>query len=579
MLRRLQAFLVVGVWTVAMPAAAQDPVDDPGPADATPAPEGAAPAAPDEPAGEPAAEPAEEPMEEALPSAPVGAAPTAPTGPAAEAAPTGVEPAAPALAEAADPGTGLKAWRMGLTGYFRAPMAMGISNRPGPDDLEGNPALQVSYGPNRTIDANYYSFAYTRLQEQDWVELFVTAKREHVEAAVGWMGYWFQSAGFRNPDAGWFPSVARLTIDTNFGVTGPVKPKLALTGGSWWPRFGYFEKYDTYTLGQFRQLGAQLKFSVALPNGITLNNSAGFGTGRDGSFVYQINPPIYGAKTGLNLIQYEHLQFTFKEYVDVGLHVNTQWTRDPNLTPQVIPGKAYSDVAKAHLTTVGGELGLRAPYAGRLWLSPSVVSVRNGWALANNGTEVMHSLGGAGFATNYMGWTNSPADSTGTGRTFNFGALYENTLSSVLGKTPGATPEVTLNVFGLLAAAKLDLPAGSLITQDSIRQLKYGADVELQALKWLGIMARYDEVVYDLEHSGYVFSAITPRLTFSSHFLSGESIYIQYSRYRYGDRMLLAGQWPWGQQLVAGNDIIQNGPYARQKPDMDVIKFQANVAF
>jgi hypothetical protein len=30
---------------------------------------------------------------------------------------------------------------------------------------------------------------------------------------------------------------------------------------------------------------------------------------------------------------------------------------------------------------------------------------------------------------------------------------------------------------------------------------------------------------------------------------------------------------------VAGSDIIQSGPYAGQKPDMDVVKLQATVAF
>jgi hypothetical protein len=92
-------------------------------------------------------------------------------------------------------------------------------------------------------------------------------------------------------------------------------------------------------------------------------------------------------------------------------------------------------------------------------------------------------------------------------------------------------------------------------------------------------MLRFDEVNYNLDHSGYIFSAITPRVTFSSHYLSGESIYIQYSRYRYGDQMTLGGKWPWSLPMVAGSDIIQSGPYAGQKPDMDVVKLQATVAF
>jgi hypothetical protein len=140
-------------------------------------------------------------------------------------------------------------------------------------------------------------------------------------------------------------------------------------------------------------------------------------------------------------------------------------------------------------------------------------------------------------------------------------------------------PEVTLNAFGLFTDISLDLPETSIITQDKMGQFKYGADVELQALEWLAFMLRWDEVNYNLDHAGYIFSAITSRVTFSSHYLSGERIYLQYSRYRYGDNMVLSGRWPWGIPMVAGSDILQGGTYSGHKPDMDVVKLQAEVSF
>jgi hypothetical protein len=209
-----------------------------------------------------------------------------------------------------------------------------------------------------------------------------------------------------------------------------------------------------------------------------------------------------------------------------------------------------------------------------------MVSVKNGWALGEAGVEVMHSLSAEGLAANYLAWTGSLPDSTGTGKLLNVGFLYENSLSGISGDPKGTVPDVTLNVFGLFSDVTLELPAGSEVDIDRLGQFKYGADVELQALDWLGVMLRWDEVNYNLGSPGYVFSAITPRLTFSSNFLSGESIYIQYSRYRYGDRMVLAGKWPWGTPLVAGTDIFQGAPaYVGEKPDMDVVKVQASVAF
>ena len=236
-------------------------------------------------------------------------------------------------------------------------------------------------------------------------------------------------------------------------------------------------------------------------------------------------------------------------------------------------------VQSSHLTVLGLEANVRAPYAGHLWISPSFISVRNGWALASSGTEVMHSLGGSGVATNYMAFTNNTVASTGSGSMLNLGFLYENTLSGVLGKPAGGLPEVTLNIFGLLADARLDLPAGSPLPQQNIKQFKYGADVTLQSLTWLGFMLRADVVNYDMDNPGLIFASVTPRAIISSHFLSTERIYLQYSRYIYGDKMVLGGTWPWGQPLVAGSNILQAGPYVGLKPDVNVIKLQADIAF
>src|SRR5262249_26858055 len=152
---------------------------------------------------------------------------------------------------------------------------------------------------------------------------------------------------------------------------------------------------------------------------------------------------------------------------------------------------------------------------------------KNGWALANGGTEVMHALGGAGIATNYMGWANAPADSTGSGSMVNLGFLYENSLSVIQGKPKYTVmPEVTLNVFGLLADAGLDLPASSKIPQTSIKGFKYGADLTVQALDWLAFLGRFDIVNIDMDHPAYIFNTVTGRVVVSTYFLSKESIYL-----------------------------------------------------
>jgi hypothetical protein len=552
MRRRLEVSLLVGVCLVSSFAAAQEAEED---------------------------KPANDQLSDELPPKET---------PRAQPPPSSATPpvfVAPQEKPAAEP-TG---WRTEVHGYFRAPVSLGISSRQSPDDPTGPNKTQISYGPNRVFDWNYYSFAYTRLQEQDWAELFVHEKKPHVDAAVGWMGYWYQGAGFRNPDASWVPGMAYLTLDTDFKLTDELKPNIALTMGAWWPKFGYFEKYDTYTLGRFRQIGEQAQLTVPFTPDFTMALIEGFGTARDGSYNFTLNniSPLYASQTNLDLMAWLNLQIVYQKLFDVGLHVNTEWMADPSLIPDaVMMPKSYTPASESHLSVAGAEINLRIPKAGHLWLSPSYISVRNGWALGQ-GTEVMHSLGGMGFAQNYLALTNSPTDSTGSGSMLAFGFLYENTLSEVLGKPRGSMlPDLAVSLFCLYAGASLDLPATTtlrqfnFLKQDKLKQFKYGADATLQLADWVAFMLRGDFVNYDLDQNGYVFAAVTTRLQFASHFLSSERIYFQYTRYIYGDNMVLNASWPWNQSLVQGSSVIQQAAaYSGKKPDENVVKLQSEIAF
>jgi hypothetical protein len=513
-------------------------------------------------------------------------------------------------------------WKTEINGYFRAPMALGISQRrdvqDGKELTEGPKRLQLAYGPNRVIDSSYYSFAYTTMQELDWAELFIHSKKKHVDAVIGWMGYWFGAAGYRNYDASWAPGMAYLTLDTDLDL-GSIKPNLAFTVGAFWPQFGYHQKYDTFTLGRFRMLGEQMKLTIPINEDLTLKLYEGFGTNRDGAFSFQQNNPLYAGKTGVDLISFGHIQVSYGKMLDIGLHYNYTFTRDPNLTAQagVSDGKTFTNARDAKLAVAGAEIDVRLPYAGRLWLSPSYITVRNGWALAGaGGTEVMHAQNGMGLAENYLAWTNTYAHSTGSGTMANVGFIYENSLSNIL--PDSGLPEFKLSIFGLMSKIAMDLPKfeegkspRQVISQKGLTQLKYGADLTAYIQSWMSAMVRWDTVLYNMNPQirtadlaaswtdgdvnalknsedykrvastgGYIFSSLSARLSFFTHMLSGECIYLQFTRYIYGDKMVLAGTWPWDTPLVAGTDVIQgNGGYSKKKPDANVIRLQAQVRF
>jgi hypothetical protein len=334
-------------------------------------------------------------------------------------------------------------------------------------------------------------------------------------------------------------------------------------------------------------LGEQATLTLPVSEDLNLKIYQGFGTNRDGAYNYDMQKnPMYSGKTGAGLIAYLHLQIAYKKLLDLGLHFNYNFTRDPRLTADAsfADGKSYGPAANAHLLLAGAEVSLRLPYVGKLWLSPSYMHVRNGWALAGGGgIEVMHSQNGYGIAQNYLAWTNKAEASTGSGTMMNLGVLYVLALSDVLPNS--GLPEMKLSVFGLGTRAKLDLPkpkegTQAAISQDQIIQFKYGADFSIFPKTWYSLMVRADQIIYNYDHAGYIFASFAGRFSLYANYLAGACIYLQYAHYIYGSRMVLGGTWPWNTNLVAGGTEIQAvGVYSQAKPDEDVVTLQAQVRF
>jgi hypothetical protein len=456
-------------------------------------------------------------------------------------------------------------WDVSFSGYFRAPIMLGVSRRPDPEQPDGPRHLQLTYAPNRLLDADYNSFGYTRLEESDWAEVYVTAKRPHVEATVAFMGGWYGWAGYANPDAGWLPAQAWVDLNTDVAL-GPLKPHVDLKGGVFWQRWGMFDKYDTYLFGRFHQAGAAVEAHLPFANGAEARLVEGFGTNRNGAA---------DAGTGLTLMHYTHLGVRYAKRFDVGVYYNTSWTRDPTLFvagdmmadsmeatvgPNGEPGGGdYADARAARMTVFGADVDLQLPRLGHGWVAASRIDVTNGWALPNI-VEVMHSPGGLGVAQNYLAW--GEAGSTGSGEVTNLAVLYESSLRGLAAEPEGSLPDLGLSVFGMLAHARRDLLPDAVLADD-LSQLKWGTDLTLKLYPWLAFMLRYDSVDLDTARSGQAFRVITPRVTFTSHALATENIWLQYSRYFYDDDVALP--------------TSPSQPYPN--PDKHVVKLQANLTF
>jgi hypothetical protein len=486
--------------------------------------------------------------------------PTAPAEEAGSPVPkAAAEEAGSPVPKAAAEEAGWNGWRPDFSGYFRAPLAIAIANHLDPGNAPNKPSgTQLSFAPDHAVDGNFNSFAFTRVQETDWAEVYIHARKKHVDGAVGWGGYWFQSAGYQRPFAQWMPGFAWIRLDGDFqlpswlrwlglGFLAGVPANAAVQVGAFWPTFGYFPAYDTYTMGRIRQIGERIDLRVDVTPNWKVTLTQGVGGNRNG-FASVGTVPVVGISnkdttTALDLLTYANLAIDYRDNVHVGLHWNRSWTTDPG-NDAGLPtagGATFQDVRDAYLQVTAAEVKLNYPRAGLVWLSPTYVQIKNGWALDPlGGVEVLHSQSGL-FGANFMGYEGTVTNSTGSGSTFAVGGMYQNTLGGVMGRAFGTElPDLRLDVFGLLARSKRDLPSGSNLQKD-LNQLKWGASLTGQTLSWLALMLRFDRVnnaspkIVDLNIPGNDFSMLTARLIVMSHFSSGEMVYIQYTRYFLGD--------------------------------------------
>jgi hypothetical protein len=536
-------------------------------AQAEPAPEGdaAAEATGDAPAAE---EPSSfgEPPQDAEPTAEADVVepepepePVAEVGIAAEAE---VEEAEPEPEE--DSGGVLSGWEMDFHGYFRAPMMIGLSKRKdNPGDPDSSENAQVVLAPKRLVDAGYSSFAFTRLNEGDWGEIHVSAKRPHVTATISFMGWWYQFVAHQQEDAIFCPGLAWIALDTDFNL-GSIRPHIELKMGSFRQVYGAFGVYDTYMFGRHHMSGENITLTLPFSDNFELTFRDGVGYTRGGS-----DPSDYSeddsnnrvpSGTGITMVHHLNLSATIKKMLTIGLYHNYNWTRDPTLFQEDtgVIDQPYSEARKAKMALMGADIKLNASRVGNLWFAYSHISIENGWALVGEATEVMHSPGGAGIAGQYM-------SASGDGSMNNLGWTYNNTLSNLRGLDGPAFPELTLNLWGMLAAVSRDLADGEVGLSDKYSQLKGGMDITLHPVSWMGIMLRYDGVKLDdgfTDDAGHLdkvtYHIITPRIIFSSHLLSSETLWIQYSHYLYGD------------------DI---NAFAGMRPDANVIKMQCNIGW
>jgi hypothetical protein len=526
----------------------------------------------------------------ATPAAPEGLASAAPDTSGAQRSGLG-----PAAAPGGD-------WKFSWSGYFRAPLRIGVGSRPacpagvspaqqaakdlasyqaalGPANGGGatspyNGVYCAAPGQSRTSfhspyipDDQALAWSYTRQWEQAWAEIFLSYGNDRIKGTVGIQGYDFTDTSLLGNQA----APAQFGIGQGW-IT--VTPKVPIDGadvvwkvGAFWEKFGMAGRYDggpydTYMFGRTHQLGESLlgqyktgDWLVSLehgfgahlemvPSGISLSGSQlslnYLNNGAGNNY-----PP--GASPGFTLLDHFHAGVAYKQLLDFKVHYMVAWSQDDRVegtlggsptggSTNTVDRSAQPD---GSITVLGAEARVSAGALGSLYLAYSHIDAKNVTAVGP-AIEVLHSQGGGGHNAGnglYDNFFNSVGD--GDGQIDSVQLFYEDRFN--LGPI-----DTKVGLFGMYSAVSgTDATSVNLLTglpTSGTQKLKYGADVVMNVLPWLGFGARGDYVQPDSHDAGAAFGVLSPKVIFRTNYVTHEEVTLQYSHYWDGADVL-PQQW------------------------------------
>jgi hypothetical protein len=463
-------------------------------------------------------------------------------------------------------------------GFFRAPLRIGEGTRPAcpagdkvpaiaPGLYDGQPwgnyycALpnqsRTTFHTPYLPDDNYFSWGYTRTWEKAWTEVYMSYGTSRVFGTVGIEAYDFTdvSVGGNQADPaqfgigqGWLTILPSLPID---------KLNLDWKVGAFSEKFGSPSKnggpYDTYAFGRTRQIGESLTASYDLGD-VTLKAEHGFGahlenvvagkvpTGNpmaQNSYTSAMSSTILGASAGFTLLNHAHAGIDYKHWLQIGLHYLNAWSQDDRIQGTLgINGNPGGP--DGSLAVYGAEARLMGHGWGDFYVAYSHINATN-VTLVGPAFEVMHADGGGGHngaSGIYETYFNDKGN--GDGDVDNLLLQYDVSVTHMLRKLAHASTgetDITLSLFGMYSAVSNTSPdsvspygSGTTLTAGTTK-LKYGADVAVFPVSWLGVGVRGDYVQPDSHQPSLSFGSVAPRIMFRTHLLGHAQATLQYGHY------------------------------------------------
>lgn len=512
-----------------------------------------------------------------------------------------------------------KEWKTDFHGYIRVPFRVGMGVRPSPKSVvptaEPNSVSESDYstlapGQSKTTlhapiipDGQYLSWQSTSHNRSDWAEMFFGIGNAWAKATVGLQGYNFTDVSYTDPMTQYGIGQAFVTLTPDLGYENM---RMSLKVGAYQDKYGAAGKYDageydTYLFGRTHVMGETLRAEYDLTPSWLLWFEEGLGGKRpdpkafnNARFTMLAHGHV-GLKSGRDLEFTANMLYSWAQEEDRPYSINKEANQYADSIVNAPDGNMW--VAGADARVDFGPWGYF--YGGY-----SHVGAKDA-LVVGRALEVIHASGGGeyqlGIVGNYFGpacraalqagmpragGLAGPGDvpfpqgcSAGTGSVDTLLAQYEFSLTNYLQMSQeggqrfwGDGPDLKLVVYGMLNKVKSDYrPTDKTIwgPTDGNLKLKYGGDLQWHATPSLTAAVRFDRLQPNSEIPEQSFAILSPRLVFTSTWLTREQLTFQYSRYLYNQRECAPGKSPAdpARFRTSGSALCVQPPAAAVPPD------------
>jgi hypothetical protein len=310
---------------------------------------------------------------------------------------------------------------------------------------------------------------------------------------------------------------------------------LGINVGAFSNRYGTMGEYDeghygTPIIGRTNGVGENVVARLALGDWVVAAEQG---------FQGQLDKPPVGLvsdgwngfadpNTGTSLVHHEHLGINYRRQLTLGLHYMQAWSQDDRAAQALQPDGT--------ITVAGADVRFSASHLGHFYLGSSYTDAERSRSVGRI-LEVLNTQGGPGLMRNYLG-----PNSGGSGQLFTLASEYNLSLARLLlypNDYDGLSPDIVISLFGMYTHVSSADPAF-----DSVDKIKIGGEGTYTLASWFAASLRLDHVRPNLDDSEQAFSVISPRVIFRSDWQSRDQVVLQYSRFIYGDNVVVRSGYP-----------------------------------